>query len=245
MHKARFFVNQELRCGLKICLVDDVVQHFFAFRILLKDTVILFNGDGNNYYCSVDNLDRKLVELEVLSMVFNDTELKTKISLFMSIIQRDNFELAVRKAVELGVYDITPVITAFSQKLNKYKIHDRICRWQKIAVSAAEQSGRSLIVKVHNPIEIEAMILKYTEINKNHDCLNLFCNVGSGVNLLRMDLDTSHSINLAIGPEGGFSALELDLFNQSQWEPVSLGHTVLRAETAAIVAVGGLSLKLQ
>ncbi len=176
----------------------------------------------------VDVLDRR----EVL------TESSVRAVLYCAMLKRENFELVVQKATECGVAEIVPIVTARTVKLGL-----KIDRLQKIAREAAEQSGRGIVPEIFDPMSLKESIVHAKQNNANI----LFEPSGSHFlgTLVPFRLDaTKVAMNrgLFIGPEGGWTDDEVDQMRGAGYHVVSLGPRVLRAETAAIVAVFYLSL---
>jgi len=153
------------------------------------------------------------------------------ITFLLAIFKFDRMEWAIEKCTELGVTTIVPVIARRTEKHLAQAAEKRVERWQRIAREASEQSRRAVAPRIGDPVKLvdalrtEAdlrIVLAETEREGQlSDCLG------------------SHpeSVALAIGPEGGWTAEELRLFENSGWVSASLGLTILRAETAAIAAL--------
>lgn len=197
-----------------------------VLKIKKGDAVILFNGEGEEAVCVVTLATKKEVTLQVEEVKTKEVPTK-RTHLFCAILKKDNFELVVQKATEVGVTDIHPIITERTIKQGL-----RFDRLERIAIEATEQSGRMLVPTVHEIVELE-------EVADIADALN------GAVFVLDMSAETIHSAlsesrgvaSVFIGPEGGWSDTERKFFlGRSNWKSVSLGEGVYRAETAAIVA---------
>lgn len=244
-NNGRFYIEDSLQYGAKIVISESVIRHFFALRIKQGESVTLFNGDGCNYSCLVLRVSKKEVELEVQSVSLNNTVLPSVIHLMMAMIQKDNFELVIQKAVEMGVTYITPINTDFSQRIDQDRLKDRVSRWQQIAISASEQSGRSLVPVINYPLHISQIIDSIATVSKDSTVINILGDLDSPNNITNVDFTCYKTINLFVGPEGGFSDKELKSFDCIDGIcRVSLGAGILRAETAAIVAIGVIMLKV-
>ena len=138
-------------------------------------------------------------------------------------------DFAVQKSTELGVSEITPIYTEFSEvKLKPERLQKKLQHWQKIAISASEQSGRLDIPIIHNPISLEGISLSAGN--------NRWMLEPSGAGTLP-DSIQMNNIDLLIGPEGGFSVAEIDWAQKNVFEVVSLGSRILRTETAPVAAL--------
>jgi len=152
------------------------------------------------------------------------------VHLYLAIFKFDRFEWALEKSTELGVTAIIPVIAARTDAHLATAAKKRVERWRRIAHEASQQSRRDQVPDVFNPEKLnnalaaargKRIVLSEAERQQNLSPLLKECD----------------EISLAIGPEGGWTASELDLFRSSGWSSASLGSTILRAETAAIAAL--------
>lgn len=226
MRLHRFFVEQEI--GEKKTLEIKEERVLYQWRNVLRfsvgDKVILFDGEGIDFLCEINILTKNEAKLSVLEKKEGINQEK-KITLFVSLIKRENFELVLEKATELGVAHIVPVVADRSEKKTfNYE------RSTKIIVEASEQSGRADIPVLDEEIRLEEAVNKY----KKELRLFVFDPTGSdSYKTINKDANTG----LFIGPEGGFTSKELDFFKENKIPVVKLGEQILRAETANIVAV--------
>jgi 16S rRNA (uracil1498-N3)-methyltransferase len=161
------------------------------------------------------------------------------ITLLLSIFKFDRMEWALEKATELGVERVIPVIARRSEKHLAQSAQNRVERWRRVAREAAQQSRRSDVPTIHDP-----MLLK-TAARREGSALRLLLAEQERTTTLRQAMsaalneagDEIPSVWMAVGPEGGWTAEEEALFDDEGWKPVSLGPRILRAETAAITAL--------
>jgi 16S rRNA (uracil1498-N3)-methyltransferase len=159
----------------------------------------------------------------------------TPVHLLLAIFKFDRMEWAIEKATELGVESITPVIARRTDAHLGSAAQKRVERWRKIGREAAQQSRRTTEPQIREPLELKSA-LQQVPIDR----LRLVLSENEKDVTLRAALNAAQSheqLQLAIGPEGGWTDDELYLFATSDWQAVSLGLTILRAETAAIAAV--------
>jgi 16S rRNA (uracil1498-N3)-methyltransferase len=169
-----------------------------------------------------------------------DADPALPITLLLAIFKFDRLEWAIEKATELGVERIVPVIARRTEKHLAQAAAARVERWRRIAREAAQQSRRSDMVEILDPLQVK------DAIREEPDSLRLLLAEGERTTTLRDALNIADDnsgeaeprrIRLAIGPEGGWTPEEETLFANEGWNPVSLGPRILRAETAAIAAV--------
>ena len=156
-----------------------------------------------------------------------------RLELVLAIFKFDHFEWAIEKATELGVERIAPVIAHRTEKHLAQAATKRVERWRRIAHEASKQSRRKTVPEIADP-QPARLVLDATSGNRI-----LLSETEQAWPLgehLRTIKD-SGPVTLAIGPEGGWSPDEMQLFKASAWTPVTLGQRILRAETAAIAAV--------
>ncbi|HEY2171329.1 MAG TPA: RsmE family RNA methyltransferase [Candidatus Angelobacter sp.] len=154
-----------------------------------------------------------------------------QITVYLSIFKFDRMEWALEKLTELGVSHVIPMIAQRTEKHLVKASAKRVERWRKIAREASQQARRI------SPPEIAEPVALKKAIEKEQGSRIVLSEVEEAVSLKSALTDCLPPLALAFGPEGGWSEPELELFNASRWKPASLGHTILRAETAAIAAV--------
>ncbi|HTK96176.1 MAG TPA: RsmE family RNA methyltransferase [Terriglobales bacterium] len=166
------------------------------------------------------------VEFELLEEVAAAPEVP--IELLLAVFKFDRLEWAIEKATELGAARIVPVIAQRTEKHLAQASGKRVERWRKLAHEAAQQSRRVTPPQIEEPLKLKEAL----------GAGGIVLSEAEGERSLKDALRTAHRpVRLAIGPEGGWTAEELLLFEQRSWQPVSLGVRILRAETAAIAAL--------
>ncbi len=231
MRLHRFYITEKIEKGKELRVEDESLLHQWikVFRLSSSDRVILFNGDGSDFegYFKILSKNEAVIVIDKENKIKNQQ--KVEVHIFQAIIKKDNFELVVEKCTELGVSAIHPVLAERSEKkdLNLERI-------EKIAREASEQSGRSNIPEVFEPTDLKSAI----EIFDGE----LFALDFDAPNISEVKFSKS-KIGILIGPEGGFTENERDLFEHKDIKSFSLGSQVLRAETAAIAVSALILLK--
>lgn len=164
------------------------------------------------------------------------------VALLLAVFKFDRFEWAVEKCTELGVGRITPVIARRTETHLASAAQKRVDRWRRIAHEAAQQSRRLSAPVIDDPTKLKQALAVPAEgerllLNENERALRLR-------DLLGGDEAEANSLSLAVGPEGGWSEDEIKAFIDSNWKSVTLGPTVLRAETAAIACMAAINALL-
>lgn len=241
-----FFVLPQAVEGDKVTITGPDVNHIRnALRMRQGESLLISDGEGNDYHCRISLIESGLVEARVIERR-ESRELPVRLYLFQGLPKSDKMELIIQKAVELGVYEIIPVITKNAVvKLDAKKERSRLERWQAISESAAKQSGRSKIPKVE-----KVMLLKEAlEMAEGLDRILIPYENQSGIDTMRKALEETgedtRSIAVFIGPEGGFDESEILLAKEQGAVPVSLGRRILRTETAGLAILSLFLMKAE
>ncbi len=235
MRLHRFYVSQPL--GEEVVIEDSLTikQWLKVFRYSTGDFVILFNGDGNDYTYTLTVTNPASCTL-LLSEKKEVGLPSHKSFLFLSVIKKDLFELVVEKATECRITDIVPLISLHTEKKNLNS--DRL---NTIIKEATEQCGRNDLPILHNPATfIESFIfLEKQGVSPNETYFtSLYGEPLKKVLLRKLEVDANTSLlptAFFVGPEGGWSESEENVIKEKKVVAISLGTTVLRAETAGIV----------
>ncbi|HJX01257.1 MAG TPA: RsmE family RNA methyltransferase [Terriglobales bacterium] len=180
----------------------------------------------------------EIVDIQPERVVFATRELPqtaddqhaAMIDLCLAIFKFDRFEWAIEKCTEIGVSRIIPMIAHRTDAHLASAAQRRVQRWRRIAHEAAQQSRRDTAPEITEPAKLDRVIgnargkaIVLAENEREQKLTNV--------------VDVSSELSLAVGPEGGWTEVELSLLNQSGWSAASLGRNILRAETAAIVGL--------
>jgi 16S rRNA (uracil1498-N3)-methyltransferase len=233
---ARLFVMPELLHEETVVLGGE--DHRYLVRVLrlrAGDEVVLFDGAGQEARARIERVGPRAAELRVLERSASAGSSGPELTLLCGIPKGDKMELVVQKATELGISRIVPVRTARSiGPAEVTRQAARRQRWIKIAREAARQCGRNDVPDVTAPVELEAALAAVPQ-----DALRLlFWEEARGVRLRdRLPPERPARIVVAVGPEGGFEAGEVESARRAGFEVVGLGPRTLRAETAAMAAL--------
>lgn len=237
--RTRLYYPDELISGEKIILNIDASRYLLTvLRKTIGDKIFLFNNTDSEFESSLIEIAKKQAVIQVGMPSNPSTESHLKIHLGQAISRGERMDYAIQKAVELGVDEITPLFSEFCQiKLKSDRIDNKISHWQSIAISAAEQSGRTKVPKINLPEEFNVFIQKKDE-------LKIICCPKQHKDLLDLENNAiTKNILLLIGAEGGFSDAEIQLALKQDFITMSLGPRILRTETAPIVALSLLQQK--
>ncbi len=171
-----------------------------------------------------------------------ETDAALPVHLLLAVIKFDHYEWGLEKATELGAARITPVLARRTDKHLALASEKRLERWRRIVREAAQQSRRSDLPEVDDPMPLKSAL---TLASASHRVLlaeteeenTLAAALGRWKAHLDPNAEPNRALALAIGPEGGWAPDEFALFEAQGWEKVTLGPRVLRAETAAIAGL--------
>ncbi len=224
----RFFLKESIGTNSSVIVSDYsfINQLKNVFRLVKGDQIIIFDNSGYDFTATIDGYEKDSVSLAIIENHKNMILPTRETYLFVSIVKKDNFEWIAEKATELGVSHIIPIVSERSEKKDI-----NIERINKIIIEAAEQSGRGTIPVLCQVTDLTNAIIKYAHIKSV--AWDPFATKFSSK-------DVDSSLGAYIGPEGGWSHQELNLFKQHGIEIRSLGPQVLRSETAVIAVISRL-----
>ena len=235
---ARFFVSKEEISSDFPVLTGDNAAHAKVLRLKVGEEVLLCDGEGNECRCEVSDVSAGELKLTVLERQVSHTEPAVRVSIYMAFPKADKLEHVIQKATELGAYEIVTFPSARCvSKPDEKSLKKKLERWQKIAASAAEQSGRGRIPEV-------VVLRSYTEALQratNADKAILFYE-NEHATTLRMAIDGARfqSISLLTGPEGGLELSEVEKAKDTGMQICTLGSRILRCETAPLCGLSAV-----
>tara|TARA_R110001583_G_scaffold19264_15_gene75617 strand:- start:1781 stop:2527 length:747 start_codon:yes stop_codon:yes gene_type:complete len=243
MPKTRIYQNSEFIIHDTLKLSDDAFGHIVrVLRLVEGDIVALFNGnEGYQYTAKLSEVKKKHASVEIISQEVVSNESPVNIHLGQGISRGDRMDFTLQKSVELGVNKITPLFTErCGVKLSAERLAKKHEQWQKVVISACEQSGRCIVPKVAQPMYLQDWLTQATCALK----LNLHPKAEHSVMTLPIEsTEKEQRVRLLIGPEGGLSDEEISQANQADFHDILLGPRVLRTETAALTAITALQCR--
>ena len=242
----RFFIKEEqIHDGMIEICGSDVNHIKNVLRMKTGDKVYLSNGSDLEYECSLLEWTDDTILAKIEDVHGMETELPVKITLYQGLPKGDKMEMIVQKAVELGVAEIVPVaMKRCVVKLDAKKAAKKVQRWNEIAKSAAKQSKRGMIPEVKSVMSFKEAV----EYGKSMDMLLIPYEDAEGIVHSRQVVESvkgKKSLGIYIGPEGGFPEEEVSLAMEAGAEPITLGHRILRTETAGMALLSVLMFMLE
>lgn len=244
MTKIRIYQHSEFTLNENIKLSDDAFAHTVrVLRLVEGDEIALFNGQENcQYIAKLIDVKKKHAQVKIIRQEVITNESPLNIHLGQGISRGDRMDFTLQKSVELGVNKITPLFTErCGVKLSGERLSKKKEQWQKIVISACEQSGRCIVPEVTDPISLVEWLRQKTSALK----LNLHPKAEHSIMSLPInESNQSKKVRLLIGPEGGLTDEEISQANTEDFQDILLGPRVLRTETAALTAITALQCRL-
>lgn len=229
----RCFIDEEIRLNENF-LVDKYNHVVNSLRMVEGDEMEVAASNGV-FLCEILSTKNELL-LRPISKNQASNESNIKISLYQCLAKGDKFDHVVRKAVELGVHEIYPVESSRTiVRLSGKKKDKKIERYQSISESAAEQSKRDYIPKVHDLVDIkdissEKLLVAYEEEGESFkEALKAF---------------EAEEISVLVGPEGGLEKEEVDYLKNKGAKVINFGDRILRTETAGLYLISAIQYEL-
>ena len=233
MRIPRLYLDKsELENG-QVVNLDKSNSHYVSNVLRLKPgrLLIIFNNSEYEYTVEITSIDKNSIEITVINKQKSNRESPLNLKLALGVSKNQHMDIALQKAVETGAQEIQPVFTQYSSiKIEKDRLANKLEHWQKLIISACEQSGRTILPKLYEPLLIKDYLsqsISATRVILLPDATKRFTDI----------LCDDKQIDLLIGPEGGFTGEEEEMVEQAGFIAVNLGSRILRTETAVIAAI--------
>ena len=235
---ARFFVNPEEMNPDTILLTGENAQHAKVLRLKAGEEVLVCDGEGQECRCQVEEISSGEVVVSVLERRASATEAAVKVSIYMAFPKADKLEHVIQKATELGAYEIVafPSARCISKPDDK-SLKKKLERWQKIAASAAEQSGRGRIPEV---LVLPGFASALERASKADKALMFYENEHATTLRMALESGSFETVSLLTGPEGGLDEKEVEQARNAGLQVCTLGSRILRCETAPLCALSAV-----
>ena len=232
----RFFVEPEELSQELVVLTGENAQHARVLRLKEGEQVLLCDGGGREALCVIQSTSGP--ELKVLEYMDSQTEAAVQVSVYMAFSKGDKLEHVIQKATELGAYEIVafPSGRCVSRPDDK-SLGKKLERWQKIAASAAEQSGRGRIPEVLTLGSYKEALERASKADK---ALLFYENERATTLRMALEEGTFRTVSLLTGPEGGLEEKEVRQAMEAGLRVCTLGKRILRCETAPLCALSAV-----
>ena len=235
---ARFFVEPDVLLSDSITLTGENAAHAKVLRLKQNEEVLVCDGQGNECVCIVEGFSDGALSVQVVSRRSSSTEAAVQVSIYMALPKADKLEHVIQKATELGAFEIVtfPTARCVSRPDDK-SLKKKLERWQKIAASAAEQSGRGRIPEVICLPSYAAALQRAAQADKP-----ILFYENEHATTLRQGLSDGpyKTVSLLSGPEGGFEEAEVEQARKAGLWICTLGSRILRCETAPLCGLSAV-----
>jgi len=234
----RFFVSTEELQPDFLVLTGENAQHAKVLRLKNGEEVLVCDGQGAEAVCTISDISPGQISLIVKKRQESQTEAAVQVSVYMAFPKADKLEHVIQKATELGAYEIVAFPSGRCvSKPDEKSLNKKLERWQKIAASAAEQSGRGRVPQVLVLPSYKAALERASKTDK---ALLFYENERSTT--LRMALSSGEykTVSLLTGPEGGLEEKEVKQALDAGLQVCTLGKRILRCETAPLCALSAV-----
>ena len=228
----RIFTDQPLTAGTEIALEPGPSHHLLkVLRLKPGAGLCLFNGRGGSFAAVLAGSRGPEARVAVGDFAPADHESPLAIELAIGVSRGERMDWVVQKAVELGVTAIRPLVTERTEvRLGGERRDKKLGHWRQIAIAACEQCGRNRLPAIHAPQPLADWLPAAAG-------LRLVLAPGATTALAGIEATAPDAVTLLIGPEGGLSAVEIDVAVAAGFRAVTLGPRVLRTETAPLAAL--------
>ena len=231
----RFFASQGEMSGERILLTGGNAQHAKVLRLKPGETVLVCDGEGQECLCQIFSTDPW--ELRVTERRASQSEAAVRVSVYMAFPKADKLEHVIQKATELGAYEIVAFPSARCvSRPDEKSLKKKLERWQKIAASAAEQSGRGRIPQVITVKSFSEALSRACQAEK----ALMFYEHEEALTLKTALTGTYRTVSLLTGPEGGLEEGEVIQARAAGMQVCTLGKRILRCETAPLCALSAV-----
>lgn len=234
---ARFFLpRKNLHDNQGVVEGRELVHLKRVLRLGPGDLITVFDDSGWEHEAVIRRLSAERGEIEILRSYETDRESPLRVTLAVGLVKGEKIDWVVEKATELGAHQILPFSSTYAvPRLDGKKVAARTARWEKIALSATKQCGRTRQPEILPVCTFDALVqcdcpgtLKLIFWEKEQD---------RSLYEAHSKYTDAESVLFAVGPEGGFTVREVEEAKANGFQPIRLGSRTLRAETAAITAL--------
>ncbi|MBE6798587.1 MAG: 16S rRNA (uracil(1498)-N(3))-methyltransferase [Ruminococcaceae bacterium] len=217
---------------------DDAHHIIRSLRMRPGEHLTVCDTHGIDYHCTITDCSNDRVELKIDRTEKTQSEPSCFVSLFQCLPKGDKMDSVIKQSVELGVGEITPVLsTNCVSRPDEKQLSKKVERWQKIANEAAGQSGRGILPKVNAGVSLKQLSTELDRFDKAFFCYEL-----GGAAITDALPEGINKIAIIVGPEGGFTANEAEMLELAGATVTTLGPRILRTETAPLAALTAIML---
>lgn len=244
----RYFTDETIDENNTVTITGDDAHHMIQVMRMSAGDEVYVVMENRTYTMTIVEGTSQSVRLRVKEQMDQTNEMPVQVTIVCGLPKGDKLELITQKATELGMHSLYPFEAKRSiVKWEKNKQEKKVTRLQKIAKEAAEQSHRSAIPLIHNPIGLKELV----EISKAYDVKFVADEEDAKIEERQRFADTlkkvydKNSILIVFGPEGGLDRAETKVLLENNFQSISLGPRILRTETAPLYALAAISYEYE
>lgn len=237
----RYFVEPHLFFGQQVTITGDDVHHIVnVMRSEIGQEILVSDGQGRTARARLTEIAGKQVLAQIMEWLDEQKELPVQVTIGQGLPKGDKMEWILQKGTELGAFAFFPFSSERTiVKLDQKKEGKKLERWGKIIKEAAEQSHRSILPQILPPLSFKQAVASANGYTKS--VIAYEKEQGATLHQVFQSLAPGDSLLVLIGPEGGFSAAEVEMAEAAGIKPVSFGPRILRTETASQYLLSAVS----
>ncbi|OFA32575.1 16S rRNA (uracil(1498)-N(3))-methyltransferase [Glaciecola punicea] len=238
MRIPRFFIEDPLIIDSTINAPTELAHYMHnVLRLRIGTPIVLFNGNGSDFPSEIVDIQKRSASILINAQISLSLESPLHLHLGQGVSKGERMDFALQKSVELGVTEITPIITEnCNVKLDQERWDKKLAAWQKLIIGACEQSQRNILPILHQPVTMHQWLGQSSDLTK------IILAPGAKTYLSGLQ-QPQKGFRVVIGPEGGLSEKEIYTATETGYTPVNIGSRILRTETAAIACLAILQAK--
>ncbi|MDC8450704.1 MAG: 16S rRNA (uracil(1498)-N(3))-methyltransferase [Nitrospira sp.] len=239
-----FFVSPQCITPPTLSITGDLLHHLRdSLRVTIGETLWFGDGQDTKYRAEITDVSKQTVTGRILETVQEPLRHTPRLILGQSLLKGEKMDWVIQKATELGVAELVPIESRHSVvQLKADRMDHQLARWQRIALEAAQQSEQWRVPTIAPPQSLAALLK--TRASSMITLMLAERRKDKSLQTVELPQDVTDSVLVLIGPEGGWSQEEVQIAEQAEVVPITLGQQILRAETAAIAAISILQSRL-
>jgi len=246
----RYFVsNDQFIDNKQVVITSDDYHHIVrVMRMTSGDCIVCCNESGEAALCTIEQITTNQVVANVLQWIEGITELPVKVYIASGMPKADKFEFIIQKGTELGAFSFLPFMASRSiVKWDAKKEGKKIERWTKIAKEAAEQSHRTRIPQIVQPMTIQELVRFSSNVDYKMIAYEEEAKKGEKTQFAKLlnTIKPGQSLLAVFGPEGGLSEKEVEILKENGFISCGLGPRILRTETAPLYLLSAMSFQFE
>ncbi len=239
-----FFVSPERIAPPTITITGDLLIHLRdSLRVQVGEVVLFGDGASHRYRAEITAMSKQTMAGRIVETISHSPLQCPALLLGQALLKGEKMDWVIQKATELGVNEIVPLQSCHSVvQIRTERLDAQLARWRRIALEAAQQSEQWRVPTIARPQSLAGFLT--TRSTGMATFMLAERQEGNSLQTVDLPQDVTGSVVILIGPEGGWSKEEVDIAEQAGSKLITLGHHILRAETAAVATISILQSRL-